>query len=210
MTNNPENNPLPPLENGDKPGPTLGTRLLRYSILVLLLCALGLYVWKELAIQNLEVAMEDQRIEMEKERQDSLDARTRAMLHLAARPLAWAVRAEMMQGNLNQIDDYFRDFVREKGVQSIFLIDKENKVVLATNRKLETQPADKVVSQAIQNAENVLVEGSDSLLRLGVPIMSLNEKLGILVVDYEPPAQLQRQANSRGGSEKAVAVANGQ
>ena len=191
MTNDPDNSPTSSVEKADKPGPALGTRLLRYSVLVLLLCALGLYVWKELAIQNLEVEMEDQRIEMEKERQDALDARTRTMLHLAARPLAWAVRAEMMQGNLNQIDDYFRDFVREEGVQSIFLIDKENKVVLATNRKLETQPADQVVSQAIQNAESVLVEKSDSVLRLSVPIMSLNEKLGVLVVDYEPQAKPQ-------------------
>ena len=91
----------------------------------------------------------------------------------------------MMQGNLSQIDDYFGDFVREKGVLSIFLIDKENKVVLATNRKLQTQTADQVVSQTIRDAESIRIEKHDSVLRLGVPIMNLNEKLGVLVVDYD-------------------------
>ena len=130
--------------------------------------------------------MEFQRTEMAAQQQEALDAQARNMLRLTAPPLAWAVRAEMMRENLSQVDDYFREFVREEGVQSIFLIDKENKVVLATNRKLETQPADQVVSHSIQDAESVLIEKSDATLRMGVPIMSFNEKMGILVVDYEP------------------------
>jgi hypothetical protein len=169
----------------EKTGPSLGIRLLRYSILILILLALGIYIWKELAIQDLEMEMEDQRTAMSEERLEALEARTRAMLELTALPLAWAVRGEMMRGNLQQIDEYFRDFVKEAGVESIFLIGRENTVVLATNRKLETQPADQVVSQRIQEAESALIEKSDSAMRLGVPIMSFNEKMGILVMDYE-------------------------
>jgi len=173
-------------EIADKPRPTLRTRLLRYTILALVLLVLGVYVWKELAVQDLEMEMEDLRTEMAGERQKALDAQARTMLRLTALPLAWAVRTEIMRGNLSQVDDYFREFVREDGMLSIFLIDKDNMVVLATNRKLEEQPAGQVVSQTILDAESVLVEKSDSGLRLSVPVMSLNEKLGILVVDYEP------------------------
>ncbi len=187
MAGGSENNESASVENAAKPGPTLGTRLLRYTILVLVLLALGIYIWKEFAVQDLEMEMEHQRTEMAEEREKALDARTRVMLQLTALPLAWAVRGEMMRGNLSQIDDYFRDFVKEAGVQSIFLIGREDTVVLATNRKLETQAADQVVSQTIQDAENALIEESDFALRLGVPIMSFNEKIGILVVDYEPP-----------------------
>ena len=195
MTIDPENDQPSSVETAvetvSKPGPTLGTRLLRYAILLLILLALGIYIWKELAVQSLELKMEDQQTEMVKEQQKALDAQTRTMLRLTALPLAWAVRGEMMEGNLSQVDNYFRDFVREEGVLSVFLIGQENKVVLATNKKLETQSADQVVSQAIQDAENVLIEKSDSVFRLGVPIMSFNEKLGILVVDYEPRPKLQ-------------------
>jgi hypothetical protein len=186
MAIDPENDQPSSIEEPAKPGPTLGTRLLRYTILVLILLALGIYIWKELAIQSLELKMEDQQTEMAKEQQEALDAQTRTMLQLTALPLAWAVRKEMMGGNLSQVDSYFRDFVRQEGVLSIFLIDQENKVALATNKKLETQPADQVISRAIQDAESVLIEKSDSVFRMGVPIMSFNEKLGILVVDYEP------------------------
>ncbi len=171
----------------EKPGPPLGKRLLRYSILVLILLAVGIYIWKELAVKDLEIEMENQRTEMAEERQKALDAQARDMLRLAALPLAWSVRGEMIRENLSQIDEYFREFVKKEGVLSIFLIDKENTVVLATNRKLEEQPADQVVSQQIRDAESVLIEKSESILRMGVPIMSFNEKMGILVVDYKPP-----------------------
>lgn len=181
-----ESNEPSSVEKAVKPDPPLGTRLLRYAVLVLILLALGIYIWKELAIQDLEMERENQRTEMVEERQKALDAQTRTMLQLTALPLAWAVRGEMMRGNLSQVEDYFREFVREEGVLSIFLIDKENIIVLATNRKLETQSANQVVSQTIQEAESVLIEKSDSIMRLGVPIMGFNEKLGILVVDYEP------------------------
>jgi len=186
MANDPENFSSSSVEKAAKPARSLGARLSLYTIFVLLLLAFGLWVWKELSVRKLEREMGDQRTEMQSEQQTALEAQARAMLQLTALPLAWAVRSEMMQGNLSQIDDYFRDFVKERGVQSIFLIDKENKVVLATNRKLETEPADQVVSQAIRDAESIRIEKSDSMLRLGVPIMSLNEKLGILVVDYRP------------------------
>ena len=184
MAIDPENFPSSSADKTAKPARSLGARLSLYAIFVLLLLAFGLWAWKELSVRGLEREMEDQRTEMEKEQQTALEAQARAMLQLTAMPLAWAVRSEMMQGNLSQINDYFRDFVREKGVLSIFLIDKDNKVVLATNVKLETQPADQVVSQAIRDAENIRIEKHDSFLRLGVPIMNLNEKLGILVVDY--------------------------
>jgi len=184
MARDPGNNPSSSDDKAARPARSLGARLSLYTIFVLLLLAFGIWVWKELSVRKVEQEMGDQRIEMEKEQQTALEAQARAMLQLTAMPLAWAVRSEMMQGNLSQINDYFGDFVREKGVQSIFLIDKENKVVLATNRKLETLPADQVVSQSIRDAESVQIEKHDSVLRLGVPIMSLNEKLGVLVVDY--------------------------
>ncbi len=177
-------------EKADKPARRIALRLFIYTtgtiIFILVLLVLGVYVWKTLAVRSLEQRLEFQETEMARERQQALHVQARDMLRLTALPLAWAVRTEMMRGNLNQIDDYFRDFVKETGVLSVLLIDRENRVALASNRKLEAQPADSVVSQAIQNADNIVIEESESFLRLGVPIMSFNEKLGILVVDYRP------------------------
>ena len=188
MAGKQENEQPSSAEKTDRPTRTLASRLSIYTIFVLLALLLGVYAWKEFTVRSLERKMDLQRTEMSIQQQNALDAQARDMLRLTALPLAWAVRAEWMRGNLSQIDDYFRDFVKEAGVQAIFLIDSKNMVVLATNRKLETQSADQVVSQTIRDAESVVIEKADSIVRMAMPIMSLNEKLGILVIDYDPQA----------------------
>jgi hypothetical protein len=177
-----------PVAGSEKPARTFFSRFLRYAVgfLLLLLVVLvaGMYVWKTLAVRSLERQMEVQRSEMLVEQGRALNAQAQKMLRLTALPLAWAVRSEMMRGNLDPVDDYFRELIRKPGVLLIALINKEDKVVLATNRKLETQSADGLFSKAIRDADDIVIEDSDPLLRLGVPIMSLNEKLGVLVMDY--------------------------
>jgi hypothetical protein len=173
------------MEKPDKPARPIVGRIRLYTYMVLILLILGMYLWKLFAVQSLEESMENQRTEMIQRQQDALEAQAHAMLRMTAQPLAWAVRAEMMRDNLSQVDDYFRDFVKEQGVQSIFLIDKNNQVAVATNRKLEAQPADSIVSQTIRDTKKVVIEPFESGLRLGIPIMSFNEKIGILVVDYD-------------------------
>jgi hypothetical protein len=190
MTQDQANEQAPSAAEAGRSARRLAPRLLMYAagatILALIMLVLGMYTWKTLAVRNLDQKLEVQRNEMTEERRQALEVQASDMLRITARPLAWAVRAEMIRGNLGQVDDYFRDFVREAGVLSIVLIDKDGQVALATNRKLETQPADGVVSQKIMDADDVVIEELGATLRLGVPIMSFNEKLGVLVLDYQP------------------------
>jgi hypothetical protein len=177
-----------PVAGSEKPARSFVSRFLRYTVgfllLLLVVLVVGIYVWKTLAVRSLERQMEIQRSEMLVERDRALNAQAKDMLRLTALPLAWAVRSEMMRGNLDPVDDYFRELIRKPGVLLIALIDKEDKVVLATNRKLETQSAVGLFSKAIREADDIVIEDSESLLRMGVPIMSFNEKLGILVMEY--------------------------
>jgi hypothetical protein len=91
----------------------------------------------------------------------------------------------MLRGNLGQVDDYFRQFVTERGVMALLLVGKDGQIVLATNRKLETRPADATVSKAFLEANDSSVEETGGALRLAVPIMGFDERLGVLVVDYD-------------------------
>jgi hypothetical protein len=175
------------MQKPEKPKGTIAARIRLYTYMLLILIIIGMYVWRMFSVRNLENRLDAQKTQMIQERQEAVDVQAQAMLRMTAQPLAWAVRAEMMRDNLSQIDDYFRDLVRTEGVNSILLIDRENQVALATNRKFEGQPAESVASPAIRDTKTVLIEPSESGLRLGIPIMSFNEKIGILVMDYTPP-----------------------
>jgi hypothetical protein len=179
-----------PAPASDPRGPLAVPRPLLYAsagiFVALILLVLGMYVWKTMAVRDAEQRMEAQRAELTTARRQALESQARGMLRLTGRPLAWAVRAEMLRNNLEQVDDYFNDFVREPGIVGVILIGKEGKVLLATNRKLVGQPAQDVVSKAVLEATGVTVEESEGVQRLAVPVMSFNERLAVLAVDYRP------------------------
>ena len=154
-------------------------------VALLALVALSLYAWKTIAVRGLETRMARERSESSSAQRQALDAQARELLRLTARPLAWSVRAEMLRGNLGQVDDYFRELVRERGVAAIMLVDEKGQVALATNRKLETQPATSLVSKALLEATDVASEESGTSLRLAVPVMAFDRRLGTLIVDYD-------------------------
>lgn len=158
-------------------------------VALLVLLALALYAWKTVAVRGLEARLAQQRSESSSARRQALDAQARELLRLTARPLAWSVRAEMLRGNLGQVDDYFRELVRERGVASIMLVDDKGRIALATNRKLETQPATSLVSKALLEAPDVASEEAGAQLRLAVPVMAFDRRLGTLIVDYDLRAQ---------------------
>jgi len=158
-------------------------------VALLVLAALSVYVWKTIAVRGLEARLAAERVQSSSARRQALDAQARELLRLTARPLAWSVRAEMLRGNLGQVDDYFRELVRERGVSSIILVDEKGKIALATNRKLETQPAASVISKALLEAPEVASEESGSSLRLAVPVMAFDRRIGTLVIDYDLQAK---------------------
>ena len=181
-------NSVDPVVATGQPNPPASSRflkrLVRYVIFLLVLLVLGMYLWKIFAVRSAETKLEVERSIMMEAQRQALDEQAKKMLRLAALPLAWAVRTEMMNNNLGQVDEYFRDLIRNPGVLLVALIGKEDKVVLATDRKLETQASDSLFSKNIRNADEIVIEDSESVLRLGVPIMGLNEKLGVLVMDF--------------------------
>jgi hypothetical protein len=183
-------NSLEPVAVSGKANPPAASRflnrLVRFVIFLLMVLVVSMYVWKQFAVRSAETKLEVERSKMMAAQSRALDDQAQQMLRLTALPLAWAVRTEMMRGTLDQVDDYFRDLIRTPGVLLVALIGKEDKVVLATNRKLETQAADGLFSKTIRNTDDIVIENSESVLRLGVPIMSPNEKLGVLVMEYRP------------------------
>ena len=157
--------------------------------LVLLLLVGGTYAWKVWTERGLERRFAAERSQLSTTQRQALAVQARDLLRLAARPLGWAVRAELLRGNVGQVDDYFREFVRERGVSSVLLVGPDRKILLASNRKLETQAADAFVSKTILDAPDVTIEEAGGLIRLGVPVMGFDRRLGVLVIDYDPAAQ---------------------
>lgn len=165
-------------------------------VAALVVVAVGMYAWKVTAVGAVADKLnqvETQHVQARAlliEQAGQLDAhRAEEALRQFSIPLGWAIRRELMAGNLDQVDQYFTQLVQTAGFQSAVLAQPDGKIAVASDRKRLAQaftglyPAQYLEARATQ-----IERTADGKLRAVVPIMGLNQYLGTMIVEYAPPA----------------------
>jgi hypothetical protein len=98
-----------------------------------------------------------------------------------ARVFSWAIRGEMLRENKDQVNQYFLNLVKEPGFRKIQLVDVSNStIIISTDKKDEGS----VVSDTtILNASVARQLPNGDLLRTITPVMGLNSRMAVLVID---------------------------
>jgi hypothetical protein len=157
------------------------------SILVVVVLFAILWIWKELQINSLKRKQAERLVSRKQQTTVMLANSDKQYLKLLAKPYVWAVRTEMMNGNMAQVNLYANDLVKEMNFRSIMIADNKGTIVSSTNKKLEGQNLSALGSQAYTTTNNTVVnQVSDSLLMMTSPIMGFNSRLGTLIINYSP------------------------
>lgn len=162
----------------------------------LVVVAAGMYAWKVTAVDALEDKLtqaEAQHVQVRAqliEQAGRLNAeRTEEALRQFGIPLAWAIRRELMAGNLDQVDQYFTGLVLTEGFQSAVLAQPDGKIVVASDRKRLAQAFSGLYpAQYLQVRATKIERAANGKLHVIVPVLGLNQHLGTVVVEYAPPA----------------------
>lgn len=173
-----------------------GTKLPAWVSLVLLLILFGVIGWSVFATNANErrFAEERQRLDQKlaadvgdarRQMQEALSDQTREMRGLFGTALAWAVRSSMLRENLDEIDQYFMELVKNPHIALVLLADSEGKVLRSTDRKyLETQFATHFPPALLQDAGVSIHAGAGNAVRLVLPIQGLTSRLGTVLLEY--------------------------
>lgn len=150
------------------------------ALLTGLLAAIAVYLWKDFQkskqLGALEKAASEQLIQSNNE-----------MLTVLSRPLIWSIRSEMLGGNLEQVNIYVKDIVKEKNFQILQIIDANGKIILSTNKKLEGKNANQYYDSTMLNTTAIKIKNTENtLLVMTAPIMGYDKKLGVLIIEYKP------------------------
>lgn len=98
---------------------------------------------------------------------------------------SWAIRGELIRDNRDQVNQFFMNLVKEPGFKKIQLIDSNtSKIIISTDKKDE---GTSVSDTTILNAGTLRQIKTDSLIRSITPVMGLNSRIGILVIDRTVP-----------------------
>jgi hypothetical protein len=115
----------------------------------------------------------------------AMDSNSESLLRLSAVPLAWAIRAALIVGNLQRVEAYINEFSRERLVKSVLLADARGEVLLASDKSLEKQRFEAVYPAQYLTFESPTMErDGQGLARMIIPIMGMSTRAGTLVVTY--------------------------
>lgn len=168
----------------------LSKHWLTYLLLVLLIgTSSGLWLNNKRVLRNQAEAFSNQQITERELAQQTLDSLNTGQLQATMKALVWAVRSELVRDNVEQVDQYFRQFVKMDGVDEITLIDNQGTIRLSTNMKDEGDLLDpSLAEQAMQATDVQFIEfEQQAYLYIVAPVMSYNNRLGTLVLYYDRP-----------------------
>lgn len=181
----------------NKPSGISQERKIRLGLVAALLMAVaGMYAWKVAMVDEVknEVAevkaqQAEASAQLVNQAKQLDDRRVKESLRLFSIPFAWAIRRELMAGNLDQVDQYLGELVQIRGFKSAVLAKPDGKVIVASDRKKLIETFSGLYPGAdLGSNEITLEDASNGSLRAFIPILGLNRPLGMVVLEYVPPA----------------------
>jgi hypothetical protein len=171
-------------EAEERPAPR--NQALKVVIIVALVLVAGLWIWKAIQVASVrkEARQENERV---RQTAENIITETRAVhLQLLSKPFVWAVRSEMLRGNMEGVNLYLQDMVKEKNFERIQVADIQGIVVASTDKKTEGKPLTEG-GGALAVDSTMITKVGDSAWVVTSPIMGFNNRLGTLVIDYAAP-----------------------
>ena len=122
-----------------------------FTALMGLLAVTIVYFFKDYQAKN-------QKAVIEKRATEQLEQNNHELLMLMCKPLVWSIRAEMLRGNLDQVNTFTSDLVKEKNFQFIHLVDPNGTIIVSTDKKMEGQSAIGFLDPALLGSDSVVFQ----------------------------------------------------
>lgn len=168
--------------------PTQGSnRLILITAVIGLVLIAAVWIWKSIEISSLKKQADTEKQVLVKQAQGQILEAHSQQLKLLAKPFVWALRTEMMEGNLNQVNLYMSDMVKEPNIQQIVIANAKGIVIASTNKKDEGQSFSLVAKGADANADQTKIDTAGKVLTMTSPVMGFNNRLGTLYLRYAIP-----------------------
>lgn len=155
------------------------------SIIVALVLIAVIWIWKNTEIGNIRKASEKDRQTLKEQAILKIVQSQEQHLKALAKAYVWAVRTEMMRGNINQLNLFAIEMIKEKHFQIISIANDKDIIISSTNKKEEGQPFSTITKlDAVSGDSTKINNTGDSILTMTSPIMGFNNRLGTLFIKY--------------------------
>lgn len=147
------------------------------------------FAWKQIAVSKVESDMNKQ---LDRERtliiqqaREHADKQYKKEEERFGQALSWAVRSELIRGNIDQIGLYLNEIVKSVNAERIVLISEDGKLLVSTDKRLEDVKGNELYPSSVLNEHNITIKSDvDGKKMLVAPIMDFNKRIAVLVISY--------------------------
>lgn len=145
----------------------------------------GVWIWKSMEIRSVNRKADEYRELVKEQATRQVIQAQEGQLKSMAKPLVWALRTEMMKGNLDKVNVYIDDLIKEKNIQSITITNPKGKIISSSDRKMVGKPfvSPWESTEKIGNETRVKQVDENTLI-VASPIMGFNSQLGTVFLQY--------------------------
>jgi hypothetical protein len=177
------------------------TKLPVWVSLLLLVVLIIVFAWAAYGMSAAERRLSQERQQLEqkheadssalrRETQEQISRQSQDMQVLFGTALAWSVRSAMLRNNLDEIDQYFGDLVKNPSIALVLLADVDGKVLRTTDRKYLDAQFSMHFPEDMLKVENVVVRPAEAdRIHLVLPIQGLTARLGTVLLVYLAPSR---------------------
>lgn len=174
--------------NDGTQNPTITKKTYLITIVIALILLSAIWIWKTVEINNQKKTAENEKQVLQQHASKQIVQTHEQHLKLLAKPFVWAVRSEMMQGNMSQVNLYINEMVKEKNFQRIAVVNDKGIIISSTNKKDEGKHFSTIGNNSDLGINNTKLETQrDSVISMTSPIMGFNTRLGTLFMRYNIP-----------------------
>ena len=160
--------------------------LMRVFFAAALLVGYGLFVWQFLDAHSLASAREEKRLALASKARTVLRDQLHSTMRLAAQPLGWMVRRDMLAADFSQVRRTFNRLAEDPRVRQLMLVRNDGKILVCTDRTMEGREFDSYLRDSYRHATGVSMDRTeDGLLRVVIPLPGDYGNIGTVILSYQ-------------------------
>lgn len=140
-------------------------------------------LWSVIQMKIMEKRSVTEKEQLVKLYMNKMDSLSLSDMELTTKVFSWAIRSEMTRQNMEQVNQFFSSFVKEPTIRKIQLIDPVTGTVLLSSDKKDEGTI--IENSLILHAETIIQLPGDTGDKIINPIMGLDSRIGVLVIELE-------------------------
>jgi hypothetical protein len=143
------------------------------------------YYWQtQQELKDNDVAMRSLKYELRQDIEASHQTQYQDFLGLLMEPLGWAIRTELLSGNISTIHQYLAQFVKNPNIELIVLTDSDDSILSSSDKKIEGTNFAQVFPDISLKDNQTEVRAEENRFYVIHPVMGFDQRIGTIFLIY--------------------------